>query len=436
MITASTLPPVKFAFANNETRLDKLKGLQELGPYGPLGKAPRFGFVFPNEHKDYANRLYLALKNGIGYFKGIETLFRVKLEKHQVFPVTGFSIAQEKTSGDAARSYADAIISWSHQQEKEQPDLFFIIHPQTPHAEIDTPYYACKALLLEHGLLSQSVTFQLLENRSQFEWAAANIALGAFAKIGGIPWIVSSTGNEQGLVIGLGRAHLYDPLTRQTTRYLAFTSCFSARGLFKFIALADVAYSRQEYLSILTNVVTSSMERAEQTSSQVNNLTIHVPKEMGREENEAIRRAVETHNKGRVLQIQVVKVTEEESFFAVDQRYQDGIPKRGTVLRVSDQDYILYTEGRDEKETWRARVPTALRVTPQRGTTGSHQQLLRQIQDLSQVNWRGFNARSQPISLYYGNLIARILSHVAPERIIGLYSDKARPVIQDRMWFL
>ena len=52
------------------------------------------------------------------------------------------------------------------------------------------------------------------------------------------------------------------------------------------------------------------------------------------------------------------------------------------------------------------------------------------------MNWRGFNARSQPISLYYGNLIARILSHVAPERIIGLYSDKARPVIQDRMWFL
>jgi hypothetical protein len=435
MITASFLPPVKFAFGNNETRPDKLKGLQELGPYLALGKTPRFGFVFPNEHKDFANRLYLALKNGIGYFKGVETLFRVRLEKNQVFPVTGFSIAK-KSARDAAHSYADAIISWSQQQGNDQPDLFFVIHPQTPHSEVDTPYYACKALLLEHGLLSQSVTFQLLENRSQFEWAAANIALAAFAKMGGVPWIVAGNETEKGLVIGLGRAHLYDPLTRQTTRYLAFTACFSTRGLFKFMALADVAHNRQDYLSMLGSVVTSSLERAEQLSSQVNTLTIHVPKEMGREENEVIRRAVESHNKGRLLPITVVKVTEEESFFAVDQRYPDGIPKRGTLLRVSDHDYMLYTEGRDEKENWRARVPTALRVTPQRGTTGSHQQLLRQIQDLSQVNWRGFNARSQPISLYYGNLIARILSHVSPERVIRLYSEKAKAVIQDRMWFL
>jgi hypothetical protein len=146
--------------------------------------------------------------------------------------------------------------------------------------------------------------------------------------------------------------------------------------------------------------------------------------------------SVENHNKRRTLEIAVVKGIEEDSFFAVDQRYQDGIAKRGTVLKVNDNDYMLYTEGRDEKEAWRTRVPTALRITPRRGTTGSHQQLLRQIQDLSQVKWRGFKARSQPISLYYGNLIARILSHVAPERVIGLYTDKAKFVIQDRMWFL
>jgi len=61
--------------------------------------------------------------------------------------------------------------------------------------------------------------------------------------------------------------------------------------------------------------------------------------------------------------------------------------------------------------------------------------VLRQINDLSQVNWRGFNARSKPISIFYGSLVAQLLSHVPATRMKNL-SDEAKAFLEERMWFI
>lgn len=439
MIKAFRLPPVKFAFHGGQTRTDKLRGLQELGPFRsvPDASSPRFGFVFPNESKDRANALYLALKNGIGYFKGIENTFRLRLEKDFVFPISNFSLSGMRGTS-MGRAYTDAILSWTAKNARNPPDLFFLIHPKTAHFEVGTPYYACKAALLQEGILSQSVTQELLDDRSQFEWAAANLALGAFVKLGGVPWVVSSDEAEDDLIIGIGRSSIFDHVSRNTTHYIAFTACFSARGAFKFVALADVAKTHQDYLVKLQEVVGTSLTRAEQLGTRIASLSVHMPKEMGREEGEAIQRAVAERANEKLSRVVVAKVTDEANSFAVDDQYPDGAPKRGTVIRISDRDYVLYTEGRDEKETWRARIPGAVRVSPQRVALSHFQSvaLLRQINDLSQVNWRGFNARSRPISVAYGHLIAEILSHVPEHSVKLLYRAQARRTLEERMWFL
>jgi hypothetical protein len=114
------------------------------------------------------------------------------------------------------------------------------------------------------------------------------------------------------------------------------------------------------------------------------------------------------------------------------------VPKRGTVIKLSDRDYLLYTEGREEREAWlNYRSPVALRVTPLFKTSQSvtAQSVLRQVHDLSQVNWRGFNARSKPISTYYGRLIADILSHISASRMKVL-SPEAKALLEKRMWFI
>ena len=394
--------------------------------------------MFPTEFRDHANTLYLALKNGIGYFKGVETVFRLRLNKDSVFPISGFSLGTGHRPSEIAHAYTDAILSWSAKNAPDQPDLFFVIHPKTQRFETGTAYYECKALLLQEGILSQSVTQELIDDRSQFDWSAANIALGAFAKLGGIPWVVAGDESEGDLVIGVGRSNTFDPVTRQNTQYIAFTACFTARGAFKFVSLAEVARSRDEYLKRLATVVDTSLEKAEHVGRNVTSLTLHVPREMGREESDIIRDAVQRRSKTQSVGVVLAKVTDESTFMAVDEQFADGVPRRGTVIQVSDRDYVLYTEGRDEKEQWRTRAPGAVRVTPQRSLLSRLQasRLLRQVNDLSQVNWRGFNARSRPISVAYAHLIAQILSHVSPATVHSLYQQRAREILEERMWFL
>lgn len=437
MMRGFSLPSVRFAFAAGKLHSDKLRGLKELGPFLALNnERPRFAFLFPREYRDRANSLYLALKNGIGYFGGVENFFRFTLKRSDVFPVGSFEIGS-KQPRDLVRAYTDALGSWLA-SSKDRADLVFIIHPHTSKFDSPNIYYACKALLLRNGLLSQSVTREVIDDPSMFEWSIANIALAAFAKLGGIPWVVSTEGAERDLVVGVGRSDLYDRESRATQQYLGFTACFSARGAFKFMSLGEVASSRHQYLQTLDRVLRQSLNRINATGNSVASLTVHVPKEMGIEELETVKSAVRSSENDRIVPATVAKVSDEASFFAVDRRFPDGVPKRGTAIQVTDRDFLLYTEGRDEKQVWSGRTPTALRVTPQGAVPSDLQArwLLAQINDLSQVNWRGFNARSRPISVHYGALIAEILSHVPSDDISSLYKSGTKEILEHSMWFL
>jgi hypothetical protein len=435
-VKAVRLDPVRFAFRDEQSRPDKLRGLVDFGAYRDLKRPPNFGFVFPNEYRDQANHLFLALKNGIGSFKGVETTFRFPLTREQVFQVSGFTI-EGKNHHHAAAIYHDAILNWKARSQLV-PDMFFVLHPQTSATETDTPYYACKARLLTEGVLSQNVTAELIRDEPKFRWSAANIALGAFVKLGGVPWVVCGKELDQELVIGVGRSFLFDPQTRATIGYVGFTACFSARGEFQFLTLAKVADDYTEYLRLLGEVVSTALSRSEALNRTVSSLTLHVFKEISAEEMSVVKKAIAQHAKKGILQLVIVKVSEEETFFAVDTQFKDGVPQRGTVVQISERDYLLYTEGREEKESWAAfRSPVSLRVTPLgngRSSSGIRT-ILRQVNDLSQVNWRGFNARSKPISIYYGSLIARLLSHI-PTTDLKKMSAIARKVAEERMWFI
>jgi hypothetical protein len=438
MYKAYTLPPVIFAF-NNKKGADKFRGLQDFGPHQQIktNGQPTFGFVFPSQYRDYANRLYLALKNGIGYFRGVESAFRFTLDREHVFSVTGFTVPPGQRANDAARAYTDAILSWLT-RNNERPDMFFILHPRTPSWEGNTPYYQTKAALLQKGILSQSVTFDLIDDSSVFTWSVANIALAAFVKLGGVPWLVHGEDSDQDLVIGVGRADVFDPHERTAVRYIGYTACFSARGRFQFVSLADVARTRTEYLNSLRNVVSTSLDKVERSGSHIASLTIHLPKEISYEESIAVGEAVRSQEGKSFTQISIVKVTDEDSYFVVDNRFPDGIPSRGTVIQTGDKDFMLYTEGREEKQSFRKRLPTALRIAPQTEQLAPSfaMELIRQVHDLSQVNWRAFNARSRPISILYGELIAKILSHVPQSSVNDLYTKEALKTLEERMWFI
>jgi hypothetical protein len=279
-----------------------------------------------------------------------------------------------------------------------------------------------------HGILPIGHPY----NSAQFEWSVANIALAAFVKLGGIPWVVHRRSERQQFVIGVGRSELFNPTTRTRERTIAFTTCLRSDGVFKFSTFANAARSTKEYLSGLKATVGEALEKIAAEKLPIETLSLHVPKEFGREEAEALKEVVDGHHKEGRVRIYTLKVTDDDSFFVVDNAAPDGVPARGTCVKIGERDFLLYTEGREEKQKWRNRIPTALRVRYYDGDTPPSvvTDLVSQVFDLGQSNWRGFNALSRPVSILYSELTADLLGH-------GIVPDgKFKDTLSTKLWFL
>jgi hypothetical protein len=436
---ASYIPPVLFKFAGEGSRgtnSDRFRGLRLFGPYArPTGgDSPKIAFVFPSEYRDEANRLYLALRNGVGNFRGMSSTFQVAIEKDLVLPVTNFSLGSHNLE-DQSKLYTDAILNWTSKQ-RSRPDILLVIHPKTSPWQDRTPYYTSKASLLEAGMLSQDVTVELIRNETQFQWSAANIGLALFVKLGGIPWVVNRRHASPQVVLGVGHSHTYDPKDRSVDRQYAFTTCIRADGPFEFNVISKPVSSREDYLAALRSVIAQALNRIRNLNRPVGQIALHLPKRFGREEREVVDAAIAEGRTALPIQVEVLQVTTEEDFFVLDSASKNGLPGRGISVVLDENSRLLYTEGRDELQPWRNRLPTAVRV---RYFGKSNDQvlydLLAQVFDLSQVNYRGFNAASTPVTLVYSSLVAKLLAHLPPGWLDKLSADQKRQ-LESRMWFL
>jgi hypothetical protein len=203
-------------------------------------------------------------------------------------------------------------------------------------------------------------------------------------------------------------------------------------GVFKFSTFASAAQTKAEYLSGLKQTVTEALTRIEAEKLPVESLSLHIPKEFGREEAEVIQQAVRDRGAEKRLRIHTLKITDENTFFVVDDASSDGVPSRGTCVKIGNRDFLLYTEGREEKQRWRNRIPTALRIRYYDEDTAASvvTELISQVFDLSQTNWRAFNAMSRPVSILYSELIAGLLGHGAVPQ------ESSAQALSTKLWFL
>ena len=107
---AYTLPPVQFAFRDDQSRSDKLRGLVDFGPYRDLKSTPTFGFVFPVEFRDFANNLVAAPTLGAKPFTG-KPLRPNQMAFTQNFPKWHTSL-MKAWYGNAATKENDFAYDW------------------------------------------------------------------------------------------------------------------------------------------------------------------------------------------------------------------------------------------------------------------------------------------------------------------------------------
>ena len=400
-VRTEQLKPKVFMLGGGRTDESQWKGLERFGPLEPV-PAAEIGCVmlYRKDHRTLAEDLYRGLMgkaSGVA-FKGIPEVFRLNINRF-------FSVSPNAWNSNELQAAVKEI----EDIRRDNPNLTLMVL-MIEDLENSEIYYQAKYALLQRDIPLQVVSAELIQRRDQFKWSVSNIALQIFTKLGGEPWKVVPA-HERCLIIGIGQAHRASPDGIQ--KYFAYCVATDSSGLYKKIAVLSDTHSRDTYLEDMKKSLVRELSVA--GAGEYSHCVIHIPFKLKNDELRALEGAVASasHTESHI-KFTVIKINDQHRFFG----YADNnsrIPVEGTVARLSRTSLLLWFEGlKTPNDVVRKRVAGPVHLEflwPKENQEPSEQSKhLQDLFNLSGTNWRGFNARSTPISTYYCKLIAKFLS--------------------------
>jgi hypothetical protein len=389
------------------------------GPLEELQESPQLLFIFRAQDREAARRLARALKGSERRlnFVGFDKLFRTKLTISSD-PV----VLRDFSRGEMERTLEQV------QQTKGPRPIPVLVMPKDEEA-----YLIHKAVFTHAGVPTQVCSTETINDEYDLKWSVANIALQLFCKAGGIPWKVKPV-DDKSLIIGISQSHKLMDLDgkRHIEKYFAFSILTDSSGIFQSLEVMGQSDDQAEYLAQLK----SNLERLlREQSATFQKVVLHTSFRLKRIEMDVIEEVARTAAAQETgCLFAVVKVNQRNRFFAVNRSVNSLVPYEASYLHLGPKEYLLWFEGvfPDNPNVKKAFPgPTHLeflRITekPVIGDT----QILQDLVNLSGANWRGFNAKSTPISIFYCHLVAEF---------IGSFQEKNLPlpkVTDLKPWFL
>jgi hypothetical protein len=122
-------------------------------------------------------------------------------------------------------------------------------------------------------------------------------------------------------------------------------------------------------------------------------------------------------------------------FFGFSIDHNSRIPFEGTVVQLSKRQFVVWFSGlspSDSKAPRKPERPVHVEVLyPEAPLKAADlHRLLQDAVNIAGANWRGFNAKSMPISVYYSKLIADHYAHFREACLDDLDMEGLPP------WFL
>lgn len=413
-----------YVFANGKESNSQFFGLRDHGPL--RGAEPgHIAFLFSAADRIKSQDLYRALRGDTySTFPGMQKLF-------------GVPITRENVSGTQvdAFSHEDLIkvglyLQQQHAGERVVP---LGIVPLSKHkGEEETQrYYAAKHAFLSQGLYSQFVDRKRLEDRNALKWSISNIGLALFAKLGGAPWRVKPS-TERCLIVGIGQAHR--KVNDEIQKYLAYSVLTDSSGMYESIKVLGSSSDKKDYLEALKarlrEVLLSHRDRYD-------SFVLHVTFSIRKDELNAIRdmlKELQTSS-GAPKELIALKFNDDNDFFGFSASHNSRIPTEGTIATLSPHDFLVWFSGlslQDSKVPKKPERPVHVRVLyPQQPLPEADvKRVLQDAMNIAGTNWRGFNAKSMPISIYYAKLIAEYYGRFDEAGLEDIQLESIAP------WFL
>lgn len=392
-----------YIFGNGKEHTSQFFGLREYGPYSAPTEHARLGFFYRKEDRELSQDLFRALRGDTySTFLGMDRMFKTAIDRSNVvgievesFEPKDLDLACEALARDAknAKPLPIAVVPFSKNKSEQ-----------------DTANYS----RAKHTVLSKRWPCQFVDraktlgDRNALKWSVSNIALAVFAKMGGVPWRVRAT-TLNGLIIGIGQAHVVRD--NKIDRYVAYSVLTDTSGQYEAIRILGASSDRDEYLSNLKKNLRAVLS---DHGDQYQSFVVHASFNLRRDEMTAIGELLEEFESkpDQKAEFVVLKFNDKNDFFGFAVDHNSRIPTEGTIVQVSRSEFVVWFSGlgmSDRKVPKKPERPVHIQVaypldpSPKLETI---QRLLQDAYNIAGANWRGFNAKSFPISVYYAKLIA------------------------------
>jgi hypothetical protein len=223
-------------------------------------------------------------------------------------------------------------------------------------------------------------------------------------------------------------------------RLAGFATCVLSNGVYLNTSFFPPAETEAGFLDSLKQGLNATLGTVLGEGQEVSRVTVHVSQLESRDVIHTIRDTVSSYKRDAQLPIpyEIVRLTEDSDFSVLDMANPGLVSEEGTVVALRRNHGLLVTEGRRERDVWRGRRPVTLELRrefpPQHGL--DFRETIQDAFCLSSVNWRGFNAVTQPITLQYAKLLTSLVEKMG--RIDPAIGVKLRdqPALNAVPWFI
>ncbi len=388
----------EYVFKNSNIGHSQFQGLKNKGPYSSLANPSdiKYYFLFTSENRGFANQVFKALNGSLypGTFPGLKEMFNITFEVE--------NLMQLKLSDYSFQAIDSAIQVLNDEKDNYSHQIVIYIEENNHEQTQKEVYYYLKAKMLAIGIPLQVLTTEKLNTSDSLKWSASGIGLQIFAKLGGVPWVVKPT-EDNCLILGIGQA--YERADGAIKKHIAYTVCVDSSGLFRKIEMLSSSEEKSEdYFNSIGENIKKLIKSPE--FSHYNKCAIHIPFNISQQAIDIITKA------GRELagefEVKIAKVNRKNKFFGYS-AHNTKVPYESSYIILGNNEFLVWFEGLNYgKEILYKKVgnPVHVKFLNSNEDENVDSKFLQDILNLSGANWRGFNAKSVPVSIFYSELVA------------------------------
>ena len=416
LLESERLAVKNYVLSKNNTSNSQFMGIKEYGPFMEIDSKINFLFVFEDRLRLFANDIYYGLlgKLSPGTFPGLKKMFKIDFSKDNVKKIPFYSNSVEEIDK------AVDLIS----KEVDGKNIVIFIEIGNKDDELtNRNYYYFKYKLAKRKIPLQVISYKNLGSANRLKWSISNLGLQIFAKIGGIPWLIKS--QNKSLILGIGSAHKIQD--NKVKKYFAYTVCLDSTGLYKKVEILSSSEEEINYLGELKKNLVSLLKGNE--FSNYKKCALHIPFKIKKKEIQAIKDAIKEVEQ---IEFVVIKINTENKFFGYALN-NTMVPYESSFIRLDKNQFLVWFEGLQYgKELVYKRTANPVHIQfLEMPDASNYKEYLQDIINLSGANWRGFNSKAIPVSIYYSKIIADYTSYFES------YDDfESSEISNIKPWFL